>query len=148
MIHRTPGTQFSETEAPWPKIKSADFQVRLKPHQIATLEWVHLDTSLHAEHAITGGRSSSLGGLTEWTSRHQGKCLTMGWDWILCDDGQLMVSTEVAPRANIQVLDPAGYDRDHGSSAQGLWEIVTLIPWQREVGEWIGEQRVGNRRIG
>lgn len=141
MIQRTPAPLLSTQQPTWPKLCSADFQVRLKESQVRTLQWIHLDTSLHTAGLPANGGHGPLEGLTEWTATHQGRSLTLGWDWILCNDGQLRADSDIPPRANLLMLDPAGYDIDPGANARALQAIVTRIPWRREVSDWIGQQR-------
>lgn len=140
MFHRTPQRFLPVKSASWPALCSADFQIRLKAAQLPALQWTHLDTSLQIPGTPASHPGCALEGITEWTTHHQGKCLTLGWDWVLCHDGQLLASTGVPPRSNLQLLDPAGYDLDHHANAQGLQQLAEMIPWQREVSEWIGRQ--------
>lgn len=141
MIYRTPDPAPPARTSPWPKMCSADFQIRLKGSQVQSLQWRHLDTSLLAGSTMTGIQSHGVEGLTEWAALYQGKRLTLGWDWVLCNDGQLLAGKEVPPRANIQLLDPSGYDLDHEACAAGLLAMVSKIPWQRGVSDWLGQQR-------
>ena len=141
MINRTPNPVFLARTTPWPRIFSADFQVRLKAGQTNSLHWRHLDTSLHTDASMHRIHGLPIEGLTEWTALHEGRRLTLGWDWLLCNDGQCVAGTEIPPRANIQMLDLSGYDLGHEASAEALWGIISQIRWQAEVSDWLEQQR-------
>jgi hypothetical protein len=141
MFHPNSTTAFAPTLPARLPLYSADFQVRLKPAQLSAIAWSHLDTSSDEEHHITQERNGAFGGLTEWSAALRGRSLTLGWDWILCDDGQLMASMVVAPRTNIQVLDDLGYDTDPQTHDASLWAIVNAIAWQSQVLQWIRQHR-------
>ena len=141
MFHPNSTAAFAATLPNRPQLNSPDFQARLKPEQLGALAWSHLDTSSDDEHAITQERRGASGGLTEWSAAFRGRTLTLGWDWILCDDGQLLAGTMVAPRTNIRVLDALGYDADPQTNDASLWAIVNAMAWQPQVRQWIGQHR-------
>ena len=116
---------------------SADFQIRLNASQLALLEWDHLDTDYHDANEIPCGRCCATEGFTEWCVSFQGRTLTLGWDWTLCDDGQVIANPAVPPRTNLQCLDQAGYDRSHEAHIDALWRVISAIPWARVVSVWV-----------
>jgi hypothetical protein len=149
MLYRTRPDLFLDTQSPPVLLNhySADFQVRLKASQIASCEWVHLETSWDGEHLITDERIGACGGITEWVSSHQGQVLTLGWDWAVCDDGELIVRAEVAPRTNILTISRQGYDVAPDANITNLWLLIMSIPWKHEVKTWINRQQDVNPPI-
>lgn len=85
-------------------------------------------------------------GITEWEGIQEGHPLSLGWDWMELEDGEIRPVMVVAPRTNIMVIDRRGYDIPEPSSAAFLWEFIAALPWKQAVAEATGgDQRVATR---
>lgn len=112
---------------------SSDYRVRLRASELRGLCFTHVlsmpDPSVQAD-AVHAGLASSLGGFTEWQATHARGAITLGWDWVLLDDGPAILRS-VAPRTNLMLLDAQGYDVCDGDAAH--LALVESLPWKASV---------------
>lgn len=74
-------------------------------------------------------------GITEWEGVLEGHPLSLGWDWMELDDGEIRPVMVLAPRTNIMVIDRRGYDIPEPSSAAFLWNFIATLPWKQAVAD-------------
>jgi Domain of unknown function (DUF4902) len=114
---------------------SHDYLIRARHLALSSVEFRHLCTERDAAvledalpHAVNW-----LAGTTEWVGQIQGTVASLGWDWVRLDDGAVHALKVVAPRTNLQVIDPKGYDLSVSAAAAILWSVIDALPWQSEV---------------
>jgi hypothetical protein len=116
---------------------SHDHLIRARHQVLSGIEFQHLYTEQDAAvledafdlpHAVNW-----IAGTTEWVGHIQGALASIGWDWVQLNDGAVHALKLVAPRTNLQVIDPKGYDLSTEDAAAILWSVVEALPWQSEV---------------
>lgn len=112
---------------------SSDYRVRLRASELRGLSFTHLfsmsDPSVQDD-ALRCGIRCSLAGITEWQAMHARGAITLGWDWVLLDDGPAILRC-VPPRTNLMLLDTQGYDVC--DDAAGQFALVESLPWKAAV---------------
>lgn len=121
-----------------PQQHSHDFRVRMSAAALRELSFEHLETvadpSVLADYERGPGKPQALeAGFTEWQCRAGRVVLSLGWDWVLLQDGSMQMLHAVGPRSNIQLVDAQGYDLDQRANDQALWDAIESRPWKAEV---------------
>jgi len=116
---------------------SYDYLIRARHHALRGIEFQHLhseqdDTVLKDAIDLPQARNW-VAGTTEWVADIQGTVASIGWDWVQLHDGAVKALKHVAPRTNLQVIDPKGYDLSFDDAAAILWSVIEKLPWQSEV---------------
>jgi hypothetical protein len=119
-----------------PQLHSHDYYWRIPERKLAGVRLQHLITVPDAmvlqqmpDLCVPGRRA----GFTEWEGLDQGAPLSLGWDWVELDDGDIQAATALAPRTNIMPTDAKGYDISGDRSAPHLWELIAGLPWKQFV---------------
>jgi hypothetical protein len=68
--------------------------------------------------------------LTVWQARHEGRVLSLGWDWVGLEDERPFEFRLVSPRTNLKLVDARGYDLPAQIATTMLWELIGKLPWQ------------------
>ncbi len=115
-----------------------DYYIRITERMLSSVHLLHayserdhavlMQTGMHASHER--GRE---GGYTEWVGQLGTSALSLGWDWVMHNDGYISALHEVSPRTNLLVLGPGGYDPLPGESTRALWAYIDTLPWQKQV---------------
>jgi hypothetical protein len=116
---------------------SRDYLIRARHQVLSGTEFQHLCTEQDAtvlEDAFDLPPALNwIAGTTEWVAHIQGTVASIGWDWVQLHDGAVHALKEIAPRTNLQVIDPKGYDLCIEDAAVILWSVIEKLPWQSEV---------------
>jgi hypothetical protein len=116
---------------------SRDHLIRARHQVLSGIEFQHLYTEQDAtvlEDAFDLPPSVIwMAGTTEWVGDIRGAVASVGWDWVRLHDGAVHALKLVAPRTNLQVIDPKGYDLSIEDAAAILWSVIAALPWQSEV---------------
>jgi Domain of unknown function (DUF4902) len=119
-----------------PQLHSPDYYWRIPEQELAGVRLQHLITVEDAmvlrqvrQWRVPGRRA----GFTEWEGLEQGAPLSLGWDWVELDDGDIQAAMALAPRTNIMPIDAKGYDIPGEWSAPHLWELIAGLPWKQFV---------------
>lgn len=121
-----------------PQLYSHDYYWRIPERKLSGVRLQHLisvqDPMVlqQVRHLRVPGRRA---GFTEWEGVEPGDPLSLGWDWVELEDGDIHPLMVVAPRTNIMPIDVKGYDIAGEWSAPHLWELIAALPWQRVVRE-------------
>lgn len=127
----------------FPQMYSRDYYCRVPQRKAAGLLLHHsisiLDASVLGEvqHLRLPGRRA---GITEWQGLEQGYHVSLGWDWMELQDGDIRPVMVIPPRTNIRLIDPKGYDISEASAAPFLWDLIARLPWQASVAGAIREE--------
>jgi len=119
-----------------PQLYSHDYYWRIPERKLAALRLQHLITVpdpmvlQQVRHLRVPGRRA---GFTEWEGLEQGAPLSLGWDWVELEDGEIHAVMAVAPRTNIMPIDRKGYDIAGEWSTPHLWELIAGLPWRQFV---------------
>ena len=119
--------------APAPQLHSPDGRVRLKASALRTIVLEHVCTVQDLAVLDDLGPaqcSARAGGITEWQGRHDGRVLSLGWDWVWLDDGALVAPRTAPPRSNLMLLDPQGYDTHPAELDEALRALINRLAWQ------------------
>jgi Domain of unknown function (DUF4902) len=114
---------------------SNDYLIRTRHQALSGIEFQHLHTEQDAtvlEDACDLPHSV-IAGTTEWVGNIQGTMASIGWDWVQLHDGAVHALKQVAPRTNLQVIDPKGYDLSMKDTVAVLWSVIEALPWESEV---------------
>jgi hypothetical protein len=128
---------------------SRDYYCRVPQRKAAELRLQHsasiLEPSVLNEvrHLCLPGR---VAGITEWHGVEQGYPISLGWDWMELQDGDIRPVMVIAPRTNIRLVDAKGYDVSEASAAPFLWALIASLPWQGFVSRTIVEEKPLPRR--
>ncbi len=123
-----------------PQMHSRDYYCRVPQRKAAELRLQHSASVVDAcvldevRHLRLPGRTA---GITEWHGLQQGYPISLGWDWMELQDGDLRPVMVILPRTNIRLIDDKGYDVCEASAAPFLWALIASLPWQRFVARTI-----------
>lgn len=122
----------SQAASPF-QMHSHDYLLRVAPRELDTIVFAHLctvqDQSVLQDTAWENQRALRAG-YTEWHGSRNGTSVSLAWDWIELSDGALYPLTAVAPRTNVRLLDPKGYDLDATAECAALWAHIDGLPWR------------------
>jgi hypothetical protein len=107
---------------------SRDMYIRLQKHELHQLKLIHL----YSEVFITEF-TQPISGSTEWSSFYREVTISMGWDWVLKNDG---VPLYLAPKtllSNIMLVNEKGYDLGHDTTSKICEQVLDCTPWRRIV---------------
>lgn len=112
---------------------SADGRVRVKMGALLGIVFEHVLTAQDLAGLSAYGASEHIvmAGLTEWKGAHEGRHVTLGWDFLVVQDGALIPDKSVGPRTNLLLLDPKGYDRTVEDLDELLWDLIATLPWKQ-----------------
>lgn len=115
-----------------------DYYIRITGQKLSTVHLLHAhsgrdDTVLAPASAYASPDQGLQGGFTEWEGLYGGAALTLGWDWVMHNDGYICALREVSPRTNLLVLLTGGYDPSPQESERALWAYIDTLPWQKQV---------------
>lgn len=133
----------------FPQMHSRDYYCRVPQRKAAELRLQHSATILEpsvlneVRHLCLPGR---VAGITEWHGVEQGYPISLGWDWMELQDGDIRPVMVIAPRTNIRLVDAKGYDVSEASAAPFLWALIAGLPWQGFVSRTIVEEKPLPRR--
>jgi len=133
----------------FPQMHSRDYYCRVPQRKAAELRLQHSATILEpsvlneVRHLCLPGR---VAGITEWHGVEQGYPISIGWDWMELQDGDIRPVMVIAPRTNIRLVDAKGYDVSEASAAPFLWALIASLPWQGFVSRTIVEEKPLPRR--
>lgn len=102
---------------------SHDYYYRLKQSQLDALALEPLSVE-----AVDG-----RGGSTEWKAAHDGRVISIEWDWARLDDGAIVLDRVAQPRTNLMLITPSGYDVGPDETAVILSDFLGRYPWQGAV---------------
>lgn len=116
------------------QLHSGDYRLRMTMAQLDRLALTHLCTVmdpsvLEDAHAL----QPRCAGWTEWTADHQGRAVSLAWDWVELADGAIQALPRVPPRTNLQVVDGKGYDLTGKAHEQALMARLAALRWSSAV---------------
>jgi hypothetical protein len=130
-----------------PQLHSHDYRVRIKTEALHSILFSHLttlqDPDVMADAALLF-RSLCLAGTTDWQATVDGMAVSLEWDWIQLEDGVVMPFRSVAPRTNLCLVGPKGYDLSEEEHQDGLWALVDVLAWEQAVAREIPRLRGGH----
>ncbi len=103
---------------------SMDYYHRLTIDELEKLEWVSLET-----YALQTLDARLKSGGTEWQCECDGVVLSMAWDWIQREDGEVEVDTDAGIRTNILARDQNGYDLSVADTQNFLLLTTQRLNW-------------------
>lgn len=127
-----------------PQLFSHDYYFRIAQRKLGSLRLAHsfTDQDPAVFHEVrTLCLPARRAGITEWEGLGEGHPLSLGWDWMELEDGQVRPVTSVGPRTNIMVIDGKGYDLPQPASAACLWALIATLPWQHAIAESFEDQK-------
>jgi len=123
-----------------PQMHCRDFRIRLKLHELRRVSFSHLftfrDLDVMADAAQHLHRAC-VAGSTDWSAEARGVGVSLEWDWIVLEDGTVALFKAAAPRTNLCLIGPDGYDLDEESQHAGLWAAVENIAWRSVVTSYL-----------
>jgi len=128
---------------------SRDYYCRVPQRKAAELRLQHATSIVEpsvlneVRHLRLRGR---VAGITEWHGVEQGYPISLGWDWMELQDGDIRPVMVIAPRTNIRLIDAKGYDVSEASAAPFLWALIASLPWQRFVPRMTPDEKPLPRR--
>lgn len=126
-----------------PHMSTHDYFVRVPGTVLPDIVLEHLyteqDPAIQLDADVLLGRPGRRAGSTEWTGALGAVPITIAWDWVELDDGQITLLRTVGPRTNIMVLDVHGYDLPQAKVGDALWAMIEAAPWQSEVARALRE---------
>jgi hypothetical protein len=128
---------------------SRDYYCRVPQRKACELRLQHATSSVEASvlnevrHLRLPGR---VAGITEWHGAEQGYPISLGWDWMELQDGDIRPVMVIPPRTNIRLIDAKGYDVPEASAAPFFWALIASLPWARFVSRSIQDERPSGRR--
>lgn len=131
------------------QMHSRDYYCRVPQRKAAELRLQHsisiVDASVLNEvrHLRLPGRTA---GITEWQGLEQGYPISLGWDWMELQDGDIRPVMVIPPRTNVRLIDAQGYDVPEASAAPFLWALIASLPWPGFVSRMIVDERPLPRR--
>lgn len=135
--------------ASFAQMHSRDYYCRVPQRKAAGLRLQHLTSIVDASvldevrHLRLPGRTA---GITEWNGVEEGYPISLGWDWMELQDGDIRPVMVIAPRTNIRLIDAQGYDVAETSAAPFLWALITSLPWRGFVSRMIHDEKPVQRR--
>ena len=133
----------------FPQMYSRDYYCRVPQRKAAELRLQHstsiVDASVLNEvrHLRLPGR---VAGIAEWHGLEQGYPISLGWDWMELQDGDIRPVMVIPPRTNIRLIDAKGYDVPETSAAPFLWSLIASLQWHRFVSAAILDEEPRTRR--
>lgn len=119
-----------------PQLHCRDFRVRLNIHDLRRVAFEHLLTFRDIDVMVDAARCfnrACVAGSTDWWASVDGVGVSLEWDWILGADGSVAVFEDAAPRTNLCLIGPHGYDLDEDGQRNGLWAAIESITWRGAV---------------
>ena len=121
------------------QLHSGDYRLRMSLAQLESLRLAHLCTVMDPSVLEDARELQPLcGGWTEWTADHQGRAVSLAWDWVALADGAIQAVPRVPPRTNLQVVDGKGYDLCGGAHDRALMARVGALRWAAAVRAGVG----------
>lgn len=115
-----------------PQMVSHDGLVRLTAAELGRIVFEHLCT-IHDDAVLADWPghpgAARRAGYTEWQGRAGRQIVSLAWDWVQLADGGFRRLEYVAPRTNVRVIEPRGYDRPPQDCGP-LWEVIAALAWQ------------------
>ena len=111
-----------------PQKFSRDLYVRLRAHELFQLELVHLYSEV-----FNAAPSQPISGATEWCGAHGEGRISLGWDWVLKNDGAPIHPSPATLRSNIMLISDKGYDLGPDTTSAVCEQVVGGIPWSTAV---------------
>ena len=125
-----------------PQTHSPDYYFRVSGRNLGVVQLQHSCTEPDAG-ALEGARKLGIpardAGITEWSGMHEAHPLSLGWDWVQLGDGAVQPLMIVAPRTNLRLVDPKGYDIGDASGVPFLWEFIATLDWREAVARALAE---------
>ncbi len=116
---------------------SRDYYVRLPSDALGRIEFEHIrsahDDAVLDDALQAHGRQTRWAGSTEWQCQDGAAALSLAWDWVVQADGEMRLLHVVAPRTNVQVIDPKGYDLPQDEAIPHLLDLIESLPWRTKV---------------
>ena len=120
-----------------PELANCDPYVRLQPDQLGDIAFEHNETQQDADVLVDAtslhGAGISQAGWTEWKGQFSGQDVSIRWDWVLLENGEILILPSVGPRTNIKIHDATGFDLPYGASEAALLRFVADLEWQCHV---------------
>jgi hypothetical protein len=115
-----------------------DYYIRITERMLSTIQLVHAHSERDDTVLLPDGSHGSTdhglqAGYTEWVGQHGAIQLSLGWDWVMHNDGFISGLHNASPRTNLLLLGPGGYDPSPDKSTQSLWAYIDTLPWQQQV---------------
>ena len=133
----------------FPQMYSRDYYCRVPQRKAAELRLRHC-TSIVEASVLNEVRHLRLparvAGITEWHGEEQGYPISLGWDWMELQDGDIRPVMVIPPRTNIRLIDGKGYDVSEASAAPFLWALIASLPWSGFVSRMILDEEPLSRR--
>lgn len=114
--------------ASFPQKYSRDLYVRMRASELYQLQFVHLYSA-----SLNTPVCPPIYGYTEWKAHHFDATVSLAWDWVLQDDGALLIAGPQQLRSNIMLVSAKGYDLGPEETAADCARVVETIPWQATV---------------
>lgn len=127
-----------------PQLYSRDYYWRVPERKIGQLRLRHLASApdLAVLQQVRQLRlPARAAGITEWQGEEQGHPVSLGWDWMELQDGDVRTVMVLAPRTNIRLTDAKGYDVPEASAAPFLWDLIASLSWTQHVSRMILDER-------
>lgn len=93
----------------------------------------YLDPAVARDSLGENWSATCLSGSTEWQAAYSGRAVSLAWDWVVANDGALILSHVVSPRTNIVLVDQRGRPLSYQSSAVFLTSYIESIEWRASV---------------
>ena len=127
MSRQTPGNTKNITQ-----LYGSDLRVRIRPVKadelgLALYFW-HAEPGVLAD-AREVHPDAANAGMVEFQGAYGNTVVTLGWDWVQLETGQVVPLVQGGPRTNLQLLDPQGYDIPGPAHEEALWQLVANLPW-------------------
>lgn len=112
---------------------SGTYRLGVTASELRRLAFTPICTSADpaVEHdAAAAGYTDCVAGYTEWSSTYRGTVVSLGWDWVMLNDGPVALRC-VGPRTNVLLLQSCG--RWSPSPDAELFAVIAGMPWQAAV---------------
>lgn len=125
---------FFQSQAPvFAQLHSQDYLVRVAPRMLWEIVFDHVctvqDPAVLEDNAMASIDSRRTG-YTEWQASWDGRTVSLGWDWVERADGDMLRAGAVAPRSNIRLIDPRGYDYRLDDELPAVCARIDSLAWQ------------------
>lgn len=88
----------------------------------------------HLYSEVVETQDGLLYGVTEWSTQHPSHgALSLAWDWVRLSDGDIQLQSPMQVRTNIMLINAQGYDQNPSSTDMACVELISRLPWQRLV---------------
>jgi hypothetical protein len=127
------------------RLSTHDYLVRLPGSQLCCIVLEHLLTEqdplvLEMTQEPDLRRPGRRAGLTEWEGSVSSCYVSLAWDWVELDDGEIQLLPDLPVRSNVMPLDGLGYDLSRDAADRVLLELIESLPWRSEVVAALAEQ--------